>query len=191
MLWVGSGRQLSLGSAKLTTSNTVNSSSEIERSSRTQSYHYTEIIMFSLILASDCQNLQVIIKNEILGKIKKIRGIYQIYQIVNDRASWKTDSSAIWFVSTSYAEFWCIGPIKKKGSNKCDIKTADSEINGDSWITLQVSFSGTISIRVHYNFFANFSDNFEKGFNIIFFFLPLFQKCIYNYKNVFRNIQES
>ena len=79
-------------------------------------------------------------KNDILEKVKKIHGIYQIDQIVNDRASWKTANLAIWFVSTSYAEFWCIGPIKKIGLNKCEIKTADSEISGDSWFTLQVYF---------------------------------------------------
>ena len=82
----------------------------------------------------------MILRNEVLGKIKKISGIYQIDQIVNDRASWKTASSAIWFVSTSYAEFWCIGPIKKIGLNKCDLKTTDSEISNDSWLTLQVYF---------------------------------------------------
>ena len=116
--------------------------------------------MFSLILVSECQNLQVILKNDILGKVKKIHGIYKIDQIVNDRASWKTTSLAIWFVSTSYAEFWCIGPVNKIGSNKCDIKTADSEISGHRWITLQVIFSETINLGVHNQFFKEFSDLF-------------------------------
>ena len=117
--------------------------------------------MFSLLLVSECQNLQVILKNDILGKVDKIHAhVYQIDQIVNDRASWKTTSLAIWFVSTSYGEFWCIGPIKKIGSNKCDIKTTDSEISGHRWITLQVIFSETINLGVHNQFFMEFSDHF-------------------------------
>ena len=102
--------------------------------------------MFSLLSVSECQNLQLILKNDILEKVEKIHAsVYQIDQIVNDRASWKTNSLAIWFVSTSYAEFWCIGPVNKIGSNKCDIKTADNEISGHRWITLQVIFSETIN----------------------------------------------
>ena len=117
--------------------------------------------MLSLLLVSECQNLQVILKNDILGKVEKIHAqVYHISQIVNDRASWKTTSLAIWFVSTSYAEFWCIGPINKIGSNKCDLKTADSEISGHSWLTLQVIFSETINLGVHNQYIMKFSDHF-------------------------------
>ena len=73
------------------------------------------------ILVPDCQNLQVILKNDILGKQGNLQGVYQINEIVNGKLSWKSASNAIWFYPGNNT--WCIGSLNFIGSGYCGITT--------------------------------------------------------------------
>ena len=80
-------------------------------------------LIFHQILVSECQNIQVILQNEVLSKHGLLDGSYQLDQIVNGRSSWISFSSAIWFIP-EYNE-WAIGSLEKIGTKWRWIKVHD------------------------------------------------------------------
>ena len=80
-------------------------------------------LIFHQILVSECQNIQVILQNEILSKNEWLEGSYQLDQIVNGRSSWTSVSSAIWFIP-EYNN-WAIGNLGSIGTNLCRITVHD------------------------------------------------------------------
>ena len=83
-------------------------------------------LIFHQILVSECQNIQVILQNEILSKhewLEGLEGSYQLDQIVNGRSSWISVSSAIWFIP-DYNE-WAIGKLGSIGTNWRSITAHD------------------------------------------------------------------
>ena len=67
------------------------------------------------ILVSECQNLHVVLKNNILIQQGDLKGTYQKSQMINGRNSWKTASSAIWY--SSKIKDWVIGSLENIGTS--------------------------------------------------------------------------
>ena len=80
-------------------------------------------LIFHQILVSECQNIQVILQNEVLSKHEWLEGSYQLDQIVNGRSSWISLSSAIWFIP-EYNQ-WAIGNLEKIGTKWRSITVTD------------------------------------------------------------------
>ena len=67
-----------------------------------------------LSLASECQNIEVILKNKVLEIQGFTQGIYRLYKTVNGKASWKSTSFAIWYFPN---DKWGIGKLKDIGKS--------------------------------------------------------------------------
>ena len=78
-----------------------------------------KVVIFFHSLFSDCQYLQVDLKNDVLSKQILGQGTYESYKVINGRRSWKKASQAIWFVSRF--SYWAIGNFDDIGTTKCGI----------------------------------------------------------------------
>ena len=101
--------------------------------------------------------MKVELKNDVLRKHNDYQGTFEKYQIVNGRRSWKTATSAIWFIP----EFnnWAIGDLENIGTktrviaSKTDFgdRMDDPSNKWDYWSTKdeewQTIQSGDIIIR--------------------------------------------
>ena len=90
-----------------------------------------------LSLASECQNIEVILKNKVLENQGNRQGLYRVYKTVNGKASWKSTSHAIWYAPNDH---WVIGPLKDIGTGTSGVtSTGDqgdkrpSDVPNDKW----------------------------------------------------------
>ena len=63
--------------------------------------------------------MQVILKNDILSKLRSFQGTYQKAQRVNRKSSWKTASKAVWFIPEHST--WVIGRLENFGTTYYEI----------------------------------------------------------------------
>ena len=83
------------------------------------------MIIKCLQLFSDCSNVSVNLKNEVLNQYEYLQGDYQISTTVNGEPSWKNGAYAIWFMSNNKvcSQYglacgkWIIGPLNRIGED--------------------------------------------------------------------------
>ena len=78
-----------------------------------------KVITFSQFSILGCDNLQVILKNDVLIKQGSLQGTYQKAQWINRKSSWKTSSRAVWFIP-EYS-IWVIGKLENIGTSYYEI----------------------------------------------------------------------
>ena len=134
------------------------------------------------ISISECSNLQVILKDDILSKQGSRQGVYEFNEIVNGRNSWKTSSQAIWYIP----EFkdWAIGPLSGIGTklrgitSVADLDTKVFNVPNNKWYywdsEWKVIKSGDITINCFKgkNRHNNCSDPEMGGYYLLLSFLP-------------------
>ena len=95
-------------------------------------------VQCSQILISDCQYLEVILRNDVLASKGSLHGIYGVHQTSNERTSWKSGSNAIWY----FADWkgWFIGELEDIGTKTSKIKSngyrgrrSPSDVRKDEW----------------------------------------------------------
>ena len=74
-----------------------------------------------LSLASECQNIEVILKNKVVEKQGSRQGLYRVYKTVNGKASWKSISQAIWYYPS--LKLWAIVDLIDIGTGTYAIRT--------------------------------------------------------------------
>ena len=91
-----------------------------------------------LSLSSECQNIEVILKNKVLEIQFSYQGIYRVYKTVNGKASWRATSQAIWYVPS--INEWSIGNLKDIGTATVGFVTigeqgdkSPSDVPNDRW----------------------------------------------------------
>ena len=76
--------------------------------------YYLLHTFFYQIIASHCQSLRVILKNNVLALHKLKPGTYNLSSTINGKPSWTSESQAIWFIPQWNQ--WAIGPIGNLGT---------------------------------------------------------------------------
>ena len=108
-----------------------------------------------LSLASECQNIEVILKNKVLEKQGSKQGLYRVYKTVNGKASWKSTSLAIWY---SPYDNWSVGTLKTIGTGTSSLYSTGNQgykspfdVPNDKWQYSNNGFknaeSGDVSIE--------------------------------------------
>ena len=78
-------------------------------------------LSFVSILFSECEHIEISLKNNVLDVRFPTQGIYRkgllLDQIINGKPSWKSESHAIWY----YPDWneWFIGPYSWLGTKVC------------------------------------------------------------------------
>ena len=111
-----------------------------------------------LSLASECQNIEVILKNNVVENVGELQGIYRVYTTVNGKASWKSTSrsNAIWY--DPVIKDWRIGDLKDIGIGLYGLRTIGGQndkspydVPNDKWQYSNNGFknaeSGDVSIE--------------------------------------------
>ena len=77
-------------------------------------------------LISECQVIEVILRNNVLNTYGNYQGRYQIYPYqVNGKTSWKTGTHAIWFVPEN--DNWAIGILDSIGTEWNGMRSGDHQ----------------------------------------------------------------
>ena len=86
-----------------------------------QMNYYLLHTFFYQIIASHCQSLRVILKNNVLALHKLKQGTYDLSSLINGKLSWTSESQAIWFIPQWNQ--WAIGSIDSLGTNTSGIRS--------------------------------------------------------------------
>jgi len=98
----------------------------------------SEYICEKPALKAECQNIELIMKNDAHDAQGSKSGIYEIHQDVNGKKSWISSSNAIWYVPTYNS--WAIGNLASIGSNSRVIASSSDtgdkspyDVSNDDW----------------------------------------------------------